>query len=320
MTTNDSTSKVIVSVDVEDWYHGPTAVPQANDPDNSLARFLADNEDVERGHKYIDTCLDLLEKNGIKATFFWVAEYAIRYPALLKSVVNAGHEIACHGLTHCPKLDHTTKRDIFIRTAFMERTARAKKILEDLTGRPVTGYRAPNAYISGTMIDILEELGFKYDSSVSVSSLYNKTNSKLRGVSTIPYFPGKGELNKSTAPRNIVEFPWPFYNFLGFKIPTAGGPLLRFFGSGLIVSGIRQSLRRGNTIYYFHPIDICREDFPFQFSARRPFLWHMKGDLVKRRIEHVLREFAGIAVNFESALKSVRPVTVETTPAALCRR
>jgi len=304
MTTKDSTSKVIIGVDVEDWYHGPTAVNQSADPEKSIAQFLASHADVERGNKYVEACLQLLEQHKIRATFFWVAEYAKRFPGLLGLVVKAGHEIACHGLTHCPKLHHKSREEIFPPALFRERTLRARKILEDLSGRAVTGYRAPNAYVSGTMLDVLEELGFRYDSSVSVSHIYNKTNSQLHGVSTAPYFPAKHTLDKGTECRGIVEFPWPYWNVLGFKIQTAGGPFLRFFGSGLIIRGIRQSLKRGHTIYYFHPIDICREDFPFRFSARRPFLWRMKGDPVKRRINRVLCEFADIATNFENILQT----------------
>jgi len=204
----DGHTKVIVSVDIEDWYHGPTMSAQW-DSRNSLDRLLSATPGIERAYPYIDIVLELLERHKVKATFFWVAEYARRFPAFFDKVVSAGHEIACHGLTHFSKLNYRTKQSVFSLREFKKRTLTAKQILEDMSGQPITGYRAPNAYISGAMLDALEELGFKYDSSVSVSSIYNKTDSNLTGVTTTPYYPKRGELHPGDQPRGLVEFPWP---------------------------------------------------------------------------------------------------------------
>ena len=64
---------------------------------------------------------------------------------------------------------------------FEQRTFSAKKILEKYIG-----YRAPNALIGGWMVDSLEQIGFRYDSSVSVNSLYNKTDSDLEATLLCP--------------------------------------------------------------------------------------------------------------------------------------
>jgi len=301
MTTNAFTSRVAVSVDVEDWYHGPSVMP-AGDSGAALERFLGAHPDAGRGYRYIDACLEMLKRRGITATFFWVAEYARRHPDLLRRVAAAGHEIGCHGLTHTAKLDPRSGRPLFTRAAFAERTTQARKLLQDICGRAVIGYRAPNAYVSGAMLDVLEDLGFRYDSSVSVNSLYNKTDSSLAGVGTRPYYPARGELARGKERRALIEFPWPYLDLLGFKMQSAGGPFLRLFGRTLILRGLSQSLRRGHTVFYFHPIDICNEDFPFEFSLKRPFLWHCKGDRVKRRIERVLDAVRERAASFETLL------------------
>ncbi len=308
MTTKPSTSKVAVSIDVEDWYHGPSVMPPG-DSGAALRRFLDAHPDAERGYRYIDACLEMLEIRGIKATFFWVAEYARRHPELLRRVAAAGHEIGCHGLTHAAKLDARAKRPLFTPAAFADRTAQARAILQELCGRAVIGYRAPNAYLSGAMLDVLEELGFRYDSSVSVNSLYNKTDGRLTGVTTRPYYPARGGLGLGNVRRGLIEFPWPYLNLCGFKMQAAGGPFLRLFGSTLIRRGLAQSLRRGHTVFYFHPIDICNEDFPFKFSLKRPFLWYIKGDRVKRRVERVLDFIRDRAVNFESLLRDPEVVS-----------
>ncbi len=291
-------NRVIVSVDVEDWYHGPTVI-SPKDSSRTLESFLASANDVERAHRYIGSCLNLLAAHNIKATFFWVAEYARRFEGLIRDVVAQGHEIACHGLCHYSKLD-STRHNVFSEEGFAARTREAKEILENLSGQRVIGYRAPNAYISGMMIDVLEDLGFRYDSSVSVNSLYNKTDGDLCGVDTAPYYPRQGSLDRGGEKRRIIEFPWPYWDVMGFKVQSAGGPFLRMFGTPLINAGIRQSLRRGHTTFYFHPIDICNEPIPLEFDFRRPMLWMVKGNVVKRRIARLLADFAPMSANFAS--------------------
>ena len=299
-------NKVIVSVDVEDWYHGPTVISPKNSS-KTLESFLASADDAERAYRYIGSCLDLLAAHNIKATFFWVAEYARRFEDLIREVVAQGHEVACHGLCHYSKLDAATRRNVFSEKEFVARTREAKEILENLSGQRVIGYRAPNAYISGMMIDVLEDLGFRYDSSVSVNSLYNKTDGELCGVDTAPYYPRRGSLDRGTEKRRIVEFPWPYLDVMGFKVQSAGGPFLRMFGTPLIKGGIRQSLRRGQTTFYFHPVDICNEPIPLEFDLRRPLLWMVKGDVVKRRIACLLADFAPMTANFASVVDEVVP-------------
>ena len=305
-TFDAAVRQVIISVDVEDWYHGPTAAIRF-DTRADVTRALASVAQPERGLPYLDVALELLAARGIRATFFWVAEYARRFPDALRRCAAAGHEIACHGLTHFPKFEPATKRPNFTPAEFKTRTVEARKILEDLAGQAVMGYRAPNAYIAGWMLDVLEELGFAYDSSVSVNSIYNKTNEEqLAGVDTRPYFPVRGALRCGTESRGLVEFPWPFFRVAGLKIQSAGGPYLRFFGSGLVLAGLRQSLPRGPAVFYFHPVDMCREAIPLPFSWKRPMMWWFKGDLVRRRIECVLDAIAPNAVNFRTALEWVR--------------
>ena len=312
--TEPGAQPVIVSVDVEDWYHGPS-VAARHDTRQTLAAVLAATPDPERGWRYLEPVLELLSRHAIRATFFWVAEYAQRFPELLKKTAAAGHEIACHGLTHVPKIDPRTGRPLFTRAEFAARTAMARDLLQDLSGQPVTGYRAPNAYVAGWMLDVLEELGFQYDSSVSVNSIYNKTDSRLAGVDSRPYFPVRGELRRSAEPRGLIEFPWPYWQLGGIKIQSAGGPYLRFFGSRLVLAGLRQSLRRGPAVFYFHPVDLCREKIPLPFSWRRPWLWLFKGDLVRRRIERVLGAVAPRTTCFRAIMDDTRRQLLASTPA-----
>ena len=127
------------------------------------------------------------------------------------------------------------------RFADPETRAVAKKMLEKISGEKLVGYRAPNALVGGWMVDSLEKLGFKYDSSVSVNSFYNKTDSALNTVSSFPYYPVKNDL-EAGSDRNFIEFPWAYCQH-GFKFPASGGPMLRFLGSSLVEHSLYPTLQ-----------------------------------------------------------------------------
>jgi peptidoglycan/xylan/chitin deacetylase (PgdA/CDA1 family) len=282
--TNNS---LAITVDIEDWYHIPSVCGSPfsayRDTDDFFARW---------GERYdyltypTQRVLDVLRTHDIKATFFVVADVARHYPGLIETIVENGHEIACHGLHHTCKIDPKTKKPLMDKKTFENQTRLAKNILEKIAGVPLLGYRAPNALIAGWMIDSLEDLGFRYDSSVSVNSLYNKTDSPLSGVTTHPYYPERHSLEPGPDTRSILEFPFAYYD-AGIKIPASGGPMLRFFGGTLILQGLQQSLRRGDTIFYFHPIDITRENFP-SIGNKRPLYWLIKGRIIENRIHRIL--------------------------------
>ena len=69
--------------------------------------------------------------------------------------------------------------------------------------------------------------------------------------------------------------------------------MLRFLGARVIYRGLRQSLRRGHTGFYFHPIDISTDPFP-NIGNNRPLYWIVKGEIVERRIRHLLNRLSDL--------------------------
>ena len=273
-----------VTVDIEDWYHIPSVTgspfSRFKDVDEFFTKWKGRYDYLSKPTWRV---LDMLDEYNTRATFFVVADITEHYPGLVQQIAERGHEIACHGLHHACKIDPRTKEPLMTQKDFEERTLRAKKMLEKVSGQEVIGYRAPAAYVAGWMPDSLEKLGFKYDSSVSVNSFYNKTDSHLKGVSTGPYYPERGSLEPGNKDRGILEIPWSYFK-CGLKFPTGGGPMLRFLGARYIMLGLKQSLRRGDAVFYFHPIDVSTEKFPSGFSSHRPFYWVVKGKVVEKRI------------------------------------
>ena len=283
-----SNNNLSVTVDIEDWYHIPSVCGSSFSTYKNVSEFFEKwNERYDYLSEPTKRTLDLLDEFNITATFFVVADVAEHYPGLIESISERGHEIACHGADHTCVLDPKTKEILKSCEEFEATTREAKKLLERISGQEVVGYRAPNAAVTGWMLDSLEKIGFKYDSSVSVNSLYNKSDSHLKDVSSSPYHPAPGSLEPTREKRKFVEFPWAYYD-MGIKIPAYGGPTLRFFGSHLISKGLKQSLNRGHTIFYFHPIDISHEKFP-SVGNRRPLYWIIKGKIVEEKLRYVFK-------------------------------
>jgi hypothetical protein len=287
--STDQSGKLAVSVDVEDWYHVPAVTGSSFSQYDDVDSFL---ESWDKEYDYLTAptlrTLDLLDELEITATFFVVADVVENYPGLVERIADHGHEIGCHGLHHACAIDADTKAPRYSREEYRDRIARAKHILEEASGQRVRGFRAPNVYIGGWVLDVLEDIGFDYDSSVARSSLYNKTDQDLTDVGTSPYIPSRGTLSPG-GDRSFVELPWPSYDLSVAQLPAAGGPLIRFFGRRIVQAGIEQSLQRGDSVFYFHPMDIARERFPSVGNKRRrPAYWTFKGRVAERRIRRLL--------------------------------
>lgn len=287
-----------ISIDIEDWYHIP---PVSGTPSSKYKNVDDFRKNWSGRYDYITEptkrTLDMLDRYDITATIFVVADVIDHYPELIDDIRSRGrHEIGCHGLTHATKIDPKTKAPLMSVEEFRSRTMEARDKLESTFNVHIHGYRAPNAYMAGWMMDSLEDLGFLYSSSVSANSIFNKTDSKLSDVTSRPYFPEPADLNDGKEPRGIVELPFSHYKKFGVRIPTSGGPLLRLLGPSMIMRGLSYSLKNGDTIFYFHPIDIARENFPCDSFINRMF-WRTKGEKVQKNIEKIINTFKN-DVNF----------------------
>ncbi len=192
---------------------------------------------------YTNKTLDLLDRYGIKATIFVLGEIASLYPDLIKKISNCGHEIACHGWFH-------TDATELSREEFRKQVTRAKELLETLTGKQVSGYRAPNLVITPWLVDELAEIGFIYDSSVCPS---RKFFGKYEGMSKASNNPFLIKLSGDTK-SHLVEIPIPAMNII--RIPACSGIITRILGKRWTLIALSQALKTGTAMYYFHPYEI----------------------------------------------------------------
>jgi polysaccharide deacetylase family protein (PEP-CTERM system associated) len=226
-----------MTVDVEDYFH-------VNAFADVIERRQWDSFDmrVDRNTRCV---LDLFAAANIKATFFVLGWVAQRKPELIRYIAAQGHEIACHGLNH---------ELVFRQTpaVFRDETVTAKKVIEDAVGQRVRGYRASTYSItkqSMWALDILEELGFEYDSSVF------PMRHDVYGV------PGASRFSYRTPSGKMLEVPLSTVEVFGARVPCSGGGYFRL----LPYAAFRWALRRLNNVdqqpgvFYFHPWEVDPE-------------------------------------------------------------
>lgn len=131
-----------------------------------LSRLLGNSLATEAQGEYerrvaIARILDLLDRHGVKATFFVPGAHAEKYPEIVREIVRRGHEVGHHGYRHESPLHVRGRRRR--ERALMRRGTEA---LRQVTGSAPRGYRAPGFDMTQQTVEILAEMGFAYDSSL----------------------------------------------------------------------------------------------------------------------------------------------------------
>lgn len=106
--------------------------------------------------------LDLYNKHDIECTFYVTGKVAELKPEILDLIKEKGHEIGCHGY------EHTNEKalDTLSYEKQLEEIRDGKRLVEKTAGK-ISSFRAPALRINNHTIRVLEELGFKTDSSVA---------------------------------------------------------------------------------------------------------------------------------------------------------
>jgi polysaccharide deacetylase family protein (PEP-CTERM system associated) len=226
-----------LSVDIEEYFH-PSEI-QAYVKEEQWAHLPS------RIELQTMDVLELFAAYNVKATFFilgWIAE---RYPGLVRTIADAGHEIGCHSFAH--QLVYRLSPE-----EFRSDTRKAVEVIAAATGRAVTFYRAPSYSITAESLwalDTLAELGFTYDSSIYpvVHDRYGIPGS-ARNAHTI-----------KTRAGTICEVPIATVAVPGGRVlPVGGGAYLRLLPYRYTAAGIRRlnEDERQPACIYFHPWEL----------------------------------------------------------------
>jgi polysaccharide deacetylase family protein (PEP-CTERM system associated) len=224
-----------LSVDVEDWF-------QVGAFENVIAREAWDGLE-HRVERNADAVLALFDEAGVKGTFFtlgWVAE---RYPALIRRIAEAGHEVASHGWDHVRVFTMNA-------AAFRADLERARIAIENACGRSPAGYRAPSFSIDERTPwahPVLAEEGYAYSSSVA------PVRHDHYGWPEAPRF-----AHRPIPGSDFIELPVTTLEVAGRRMAAGGGGFFRLFPYGFSDWAIRRANRREQrpAVFYFHPWEI----------------------------------------------------------------
>jgi len=275
-----------MTVDVEDYFH-----VSAFDAVVSRAGWDGFESRVARNTEVL---LELFATGNVRATFFvlgWVAE---RFPALVRRIAAAGHEVASHGYHH--QLLYMLTPD-----QFRDDIRRAKAAIQAASGQPVLGYRAPSySVIQSSLwaIDILIEEGYSYDASIF------PIHHDRYGIPDSPRHPHVLE----RAHGSLVECPGSTVRLAGVNLPIAGGGYFRQLPYAWTRWGIDRvnRLERQPVVFYTHPWEIDPEQ-PRLAVGRTTGVRHYRGLAhTRRRLERLVRDFEFDAISSVLAMPSRR--------------
>ena len=244
--------------------------------------------------------MDLFDKHNVKATFFMLGWVAERYPQLIRRIVDHGHELASHGYSHVRVTQQQPHE-------FREDVIRTKKLLEDIGGVVVRGYRAASYSIGARnlwALKVLEETGHLYSSSIY------PIKHDLYGMPEAPRFAFYPHHDQG-----LLEIPVTTVSLFDKKLPCGGGGYFRFFPYALS----RWAMNRVNQndgqpcIFYFHPWEIDAEQ-PRQkgISAKTRFRHYLNLHRMEHRLDTLLKDF-----RWDRMDRLFLDATVDAKPAAV---
>ena len=262
----------VMSVDVEDYYQVSAFANSVSTAEweQHESRVVANTQRL----------LKLFSEKNIKATFFvlgWVAE---REPQLIKEIHDQGHEVASHGFSH--QLIYNQSQEVF-----KEETNKSKKLLEDLIGEEVIGYRAASYSITKRnlwALDILQEAGFIYDSSIFP---IRHDRYGIADAKTTPH--------KLTTPNggSLVEFPLTTRRLGKFNIPVAGGGYFRLYPYFLTRHFLKAVNKKQDEqfVFYLHPWEVDPQQPRIEASWFSKFRHYNNLDKCEARLSSLMDDF-----------------------------
>ena len=224
--------------------------------------------------------LDLLDEHQVRGTFFVLGWIAQRHAALVQAIAARGHEVASHGMSHQRVVTQSPE-------VFRRETRDSKRLLEDLIQVPVLGYRAATYSITRQSLwalDILQEEGFLYDSSIFP---VRHDRYGIPDARTVPH------RLETPGGKTIVEYPLTAVPILGVNLPVAGGGYFRLFPYGVTRWGLRRVRAEGRSlVFYLHPWVVDPGQPRVEGARRRSrFRHYLNLDRTLPRLHRLLQDF-----------------------------
>jgi polysaccharide deacetylase family protein (PEP-CTERM system associated) len=223
--------QAIFTIDVEDWFHAGVMQPYLRQSAVSPMHRLSDT---------LKWLADFLATHGAKATFFALSSLE---PVVLKQLAELaqdGHEIASHGHSHI-------SLNLLSAQQLKAELYQSREHLQQHCATQVIGFRAPNFSITDQALELLENLGYGYDSSLNNLRLH-KGYGRLHAhaVENTPYHIRPA----------LLEFPLSTFPLMGFRLPVAGGAFLRHLPFAVFKRAACRLAAGGYYHFYLHPWEV----------------------------------------------------------------
>jgi peptidoglycan/xylan/chitin deacetylase (PgdA/CDA1 family) len=280
---------LVLCVDLDEWYHCRWATGASSSRWASVDDCFSDCYESNRpaGEIVEPTrwILNCLKETNTKVTFNILGEVAQWYPELVRQIAQEGHEIACHGMHH---------RDLTLtsRRQFSQELAQARQLLEELSGRRVVGFRAPNLVVTDWLPGLLIEQGFTWDSSVCPAGNFGKFKGHSHAP-TQPYWVSPNSLFRRGG-GSLVEIPVSVFPIL--KLPGGTSISTRILGWAWSRITLDASLKSGFASYYMHPYEFNAHQGLKGMHMRERIFLRRTGDYMKLVLRKILGRYQGRVV------------------------
>ena len=263
-----------MSIDVEDWFHV-----------ENLRRVIPRHTWHEQQHRVeqsMERMLQMMAEWGVHSTCFVLGSVAERVPQLVRRITEAGHEIASHGFDH--ELIHESDP-----ASFRSDVERSKKLLEDLSGRTVRGYRAPSFSLTDWALPILQEVGFEYDSSHFPTTISHSRYGRPAALERSHPVMSHGSLT-------VVSLST--LTFGARALPWAGGGYFRLIPYPAFKLGVKRILRSGKPyVFYIHPWELDTGQPRLKGLKRSERMRHyLNIEKTESRWNSLLRDFEWVTI------------------------
>ena len=225
-----------------------------------------------------DEYLKILDRHGIKSTLFTVGDLAPRMAEQLRTYIKKGHDLALHSYSHIAPMQVPLKQ-------FREKTRRAKEWMRELFGVDVVGFRAPCFSMDKDRLEVLQELGFRYDSShLDYSRARHTVKLDLKNFHKLR----EGIFRKN----DFYEFGLSKEKVFGHNFPISGGGYVRLSDWGFIKALIWHYIHRNDYyVFYLHPFELTRQTVPFLKELKSYDKFYTRWGIRSygRRIERIIK-------------------------------
>ncbi len=251
-----------------------------------------------------DEYMQILDRHDIKSTLFTVGDLAPRIADQLQPHLAKGHRLALHSYTHVAPMTVPLEQ-------FREKTHQAKARLKELFGVDVTGFRAPCFSMDKDRLDVLQELGFQYDSS-------HLDFSRARHTVEIDLQDFKQLRNGIFRKDDFFEFGLSKERVLGMPFPISGGGYVRLSPWGFVKALIRHYvLHNDYYVFYLHPFELTKQKIPYIKELKSYDKYYIKQGIrtYGKRVERIIQMLKKSGYEFVTFEQLVNIMKKEQQPA-----